>query len=272
MNLRNALAKVMYERVNNHSPLTNMRNTNHLIAAIKSFPIVIPYKGIDRKKVIEILTERNIIHDIFSSPDPDKTVNQLTRKFSSNADTVALINMVHQIKLAENTLQDVLGTKENALLENEEIKEAPKPLLPLPTEVLKHLELEHPDYRISMSLLEVTPITKELLGGESIEATFFIDAMFKKPTKVKKKVVFLLSNQKNFPLNNLSFTQYLIENIGVDKNIRFTFKLKLSAGTMVDNYIFKDKTSIRSLFFKFYVKDETLFSGKVYSNEIMYNI
>ncbi len=272
MNLKNALEKIMYERVNNHSPLTNMRNTNHLIAAIKSFPIILPYKGIDRKIVVEIITEQNIIHDLFSSPDLDKTVNQLTKKFSNNKDTLALIKLIHQIKLAENTLQDVLDTKENSLSAVEEIKETPKPLLSMPTEVLKHLEIDHPDYRISMSLIEVTPITKELLGGESIEATFFIDAMFKKPIKVKKKVVFLLSNQKNFPLNNRSITQYLIENIGVDKNIRFTFKLKLFAGTMVDSYIFKDKSSIRTLYFKFYVRDETIFSGKVFSNDNMYNV
>lgn len=272
MNLKNALEKIMYERVNNHSPLTNMRNTNHLIAAIKSFPILLPYKGIDRKIVVEIITEQNIIHDLFSSPDLDKTVNQLTKKFSNNKDTLALIKLIHQIKLAENTLQDVLDTKENSLSAVEEIKETPKPLLSMPTEVLKHLEIDHPDYRISMSLIEVTPITKELLGGESIEATFFIDAMFKKPIKVKKKVVFLLSNKKNFPLNNRSITQYLIENIGVDKNIRFTFKLKLFAGTMVDSYIFKDKSSIRTLYFKFYVRDETIFSGKVFSNDNMYNV
>jgi hypothetical protein len=272
MNLKNALEKIMYERVNNHSPLTNMRNTNHLISAIKSFPILLPYKGIDRKIVVEIITEQNIIHDLFSSPDLDKTVNQLTKKFSNNKDTLALIKLIHQIKLAENTLQDVLDTKENSLSAVEEIKETPKPLLSMPTEVLKHLEIDHPDYRISMSLIEVTPITKELLGGESIEATFFIDAMFKKPIKVKKKVVFLLSNQKNFPLNNRSITQYLIENIGVDKNIRFTFKLKLFAGTMVDSYIFKDKSSIRTLYFKFYVRDETIFSGKVFSNDNMYNL
>ena len=272
MNLKNALEKIMYERVNNHSPLTNMRNTNHLIAAIKSFPILLPYKGIDRKIVVEIITEQNIIHDLFSSPDLDKTVNQLTKKFSNNKDILALIKLIHQIKLAENTLQDVLDTKENSLSAVEEIKETPKPLLSMPTEVLKHLEIDHPDYRISMSLIEVTPITKELLGGESIEATFFIDAMFKKPIKVKKKVVFLLSNKKNFPLNNRSITQYLIENIGVDKNIRFTFKLKLFAGTMVDSYIFKDKSSIRTLYFKFYVRDETIFSGKVFSNDNMYNV
>lgn len=272
MNLKSALSKIMYERVNNRSPLSNMRNINYLIAAIKSFPIILPFKGIDRKKVIEILNEHNIIHDLFSSLDLDKTVNHLTRKFLNNANAVTLINMVHQIKLAENTLQDVLGTKESVLIENEETNEPPNSFLTMPTDVLKHLELEHPDYRISMSLLEVTPITKELLGGESIEATFFIDVMFKKPIKVKKKVVFLLSNQKNFPINNLSFTQYLIENIGVDKNIRFRFKLKLSVGTMVDNYIFKDKTPIRNLFFKFYVKDETLFSGKVYSIEASYSI
>ena len=267
MNLKSVIEKIMFERVNNHSPLSNMRNTSNLIAAFKSFPIIIPYKKIDRTRLIEIISEQNIIHDIFSASDPEATKNQLMKKFQMESDKIELIKLIYDSKLSEHTLNQVLDSTKTARNPKKSIENSNLPIetLEVPKETLETIDLEHPDYRISMSLIEVTPIKKELLGGTSISGNFFVEAVFLKKTKMIKKISFFFSNKNTFPINNSVKTMYLIENLGVGRYLRFSFSLKLTAGSIPDKLLFKDNSQIHNAYFKFFVQDNYPLAGKIES-------
>jgi hypothetical protein len=136
---------------------------------------------------------------------------------------------------------------------------------PLPSNYLSSIILHHPDYDITMYLIEITPLTKEVFGGVSISANFYIDIMFLKNISFEKRIKFSLSNQKTFQAHNTVTKSYNINNLGMGTEHRFDFKLKITAGSLVDQYFFKDDTDLNRLYYKFEVRGQEIFSGKIES-------